>query len=184
MFEPPVSTPTARMTADGGVAQLLVRLVRQRHLRRDGDGVARVDAHRIEVLDRADDDDVVDPVADDLELELVPAAHRLLDQHLADRRLGEAALDLAVQLLLGVGEPAAVAAEREGGPHDGRHHQPLELVEVGDDRRGRHLEPARLDRLLELEPVLGALDRVEARADQLDSELVEDAGGRAARARG
>ena len=73
---------------DRGVAQLLVRLVGQRHLRRDGDRVARVDAHRIEVLDRADDDDVVEPVADDLELELVPAADGLLDEHLADRRLG------------------------------------------------------------------------------------------------
>ncbi len=74
---------------DGGVAQLLVRLVGQRHLRRDRDRVARVDAHRVEVLDRADDDDVVIAVADDFELELVPAADGLLDEHLADRRLGE-----------------------------------------------------------------------------------------------
>ena len=106
----------------GRVAQLLVRLVGQRHLRRDRDRVARVDAHRIEVLDRADDDDVVDAVAHDLELELVPAAHRLLHQHLADRRLGEAALDLPVQLIRAVREAAAVAAEREGGPDDGRDH--------------------------------------------------------------
>ena len=82
------------------------------------------------------------PRRNDLELELVPAAHRLLDQHLADRGLREAALNLPVQLLLRVGEPTTVAAEREGGPHDGRHHQPFELVEGGDDRRGRHLEPA------------------------------------------
>ena len=114
-----------------GVAQLLVRLVRQRHLRRDGDRVAGVDAHRVEVLDRADDDDVVEPVAHDLELELVPAAHRLLDEHLADRRLREAALDLAAQLLLGVREAAAVAAEREGGPHDGGRRRPRRA------RRGR-----------------------------------------------
>src|SRR5207248_11797565 len=44
---------------DRGVAQLLVRVVGQGHLRGDGDGVARVDAHRVDVLDRADDDDVV-----------------------------------------------------------------------------------------------------------------------------
>ena len=166
------------------VAQLLVRLVGQRHLRRDRDRVARVDAHRVEVLDRADDHDVVDPVAHDLELELVPAAHRLLDEHLADRRLREAALDLAAQLLLGVGEAAAVTAERERGPHDGRNRDPVELVERRDDRRRRHLEPAALDRLLELQPVLGALDRVEPRADQLDPELVEDARVARARARG
>jgi hypothetical protein len=88
-----------------------------------------VDAHRVEVLDRADDHDVVEPVADDLELELVPAAHGLLDQHLADRGLGQAALDLARQLVGRVGKAAAVAAERERRAHDGRRRQPLELVE-------------------------------------------------------
>ena len=91
----------ARLDADRAdhrdrcVAELLVGLVGQRQLRRDGDRVAGVDAHRVEVLDRADDDDVVVPVADHLELELVPALDRLLDQHLADRALAQAALDLA-----------------------------------------------------------------------------------------
>ena len=84
----------------GRVAELLVGLVGQRHLRRDGDGVAGVDAHRVEVLDRADDDDVVARVAHDLELELVPADQRLLDEHLADRALAEAALELPSKLLV------------------------------------------------------------------------------------
>ena len=68
---------------DRRVPQLLVGLVGQRHLRRDGDRVAGVHAHRVEVLDRADDHDVVGVVAHDLQLELVPAAHRFLDEHLA-----------------------------------------------------------------------------------------------------
>ena len=59
MFEPPVSTPISRMIAHRGVAHALVLLVGERHRRRDGDRVAGVHAHRIEVLDRADDDDVV-----------------------------------------------------------------------------------------------------------------------------
>ena len=79
----------------GGVAQLLIGLVGQRHLRGDRHRVAGVDAHRVEVLDRAHDDDVVERVAHHLELELVPAAHRLLDEHLPDRRLAEPDLDLA-----------------------------------------------------------------------------------------
>ena len=86
-----------------------------------------MDAHRVEVLDRADDHDVVGAVAHDFELELVPAAHRLLDEHLADRALGEPALDLRDELLLGLGEAAAVTAEREGGPHDGGQGDPDEL---------------------------------------------------------
>jgi hypothetical protein len=72
---------------EGGVAHLLVLGVRQGHRRRDGDRVAGVHAHRVEVLDRADDDAVVVAVAHDLELVLLPAEHRLLDEHLVDRRV-------------------------------------------------------------------------------------------------
>ena len=83
----------AGLDADGAddrcrcVAKLLVGLVGECHLRRNRHRVARVHAHRVEVLDRADDHDVVRAVAHDLELELVPAAHGLLDEHLPDRRL-------------------------------------------------------------------------------------------------
>ena len=52
-----------------------------------------MNAHRIEVLDRADDDDVVGPVADDLQLVLLPADDRLFDQHLVDRRQFECDID-------------------------------------------------------------------------------------------
>ncbi len=109
----------------GRVPQLLVRLVGEGHLRRDGHGVAGVHAHRIEVLDRADDHDVVDAVANDLELELVPAAHRLLHEHLVDRALAQPALDLRAELLVGEREPAAVTAERERRTHDRGCREPL-----------------------------------------------------------
>ena len=89
-----------------------------------------MDAHRVEVLDRADDDDVVAPVADHLELELVPAAHRLLDQHLADRALAQAELDLRAQLGRGRDEAAAVAAERERRPDDRGHGDAGEVVDA------------------------------------------------------
>ena len=52
---------------------------------RDGDRVAGVHAHRVEVLDRADDHDVVVPVAHQLELVLLPAEDRLLEEHLGGR---------------------------------------------------------------------------------------------------
>ena len=58
---------------DRRVAHDLVFLVGQSLRRRDGDRVARVHAHRVEVLDRADDDAVVLAVAHDLHLELFPA---------------------------------------------------------------------------------------------------------------
>jgi hypothetical protein len=55
----------------GGVAQLLILGVREREGRRDGDAVAGVHPHRVDVLDGADDHDVVGVVAHDLELELM-----------------------------------------------------------------------------------------------------------------
>ena len=61
MLQPPVSTPTARMIVDADVAQLLVLAVGQGQRRGDGDRVAGVHAHRVDVLDRADDHDVVVP---------------------------------------------------------------------------------------------------------------------------
>ena len=131
-------------------------------------------AHRIEVLDRTDDHDVVDVVAHDLQLELVPAAHRLLDEHLADRALAQPDLDLRVQLVARVCEAAAVAAERERRPDDGGCRNAFDLRDVGDDDRLRDAQVAGLDRVLEELPVLGAVDHVELRTDQLDTELVQD----------
>ena len=120
MFEPPVSTPTLRMMQPRGVAHPLIFLVAERQDRRHGDAVAGVHAHRIDVLDRADDDEVVGDVAHHLELEFLPADHRLLDQHFVDRAELEAALGELAELFDVVGDAAADAAERERRPDDQR----------------------------------------------------------------
>jgi hypothetical protein len=67
------------------VAHDLVFAVRQRLRRRHRDAVARVHAHRIEVLDGAHDARVVLAVAHHLHLEFLPPQHRFLDQHFAHR---------------------------------------------------------------------------------------------------
>jgi hypothetical protein len=92
-----------------------------------------VHAHRVDVLDRAHDHHVVRAVAHDLELELTPAEHGLVDQDLADGGRGEPAGHDAVELGGVADDPAAAAAEREGRAHDQR--QP-ELA----DRRARLAE--------------------------------------------
>ena len=84
-----------------GVAEALILDVGEGLLGRHGDGVAGVDAHRVDVLDGADDDDVVLEVAHHLELELLPADDALLEQHLMGGRGVEAGLDDGVELLLG-----------------------------------------------------------------------------------
>ena len=114
---------------DRGVAHDLVFFVGQRQRRRHRDAVAGVHAHRVDVLDRADDDAVVRLVADHLHLEFLPAEHALLDQHLGGRRGLQAALDDLAEFLAVVGDAAAGAAERERRPDDGRQpddRQPIQ----------------------------------------------------------
>ena len=111
---------------DRGVAHDLVFLVGERQRRRHRDRIAGVDAHRIDVLDRADDDAVVAPVAHDLHLVLFPAEHRFLDQHLADRRGVDAALHDVEIFVAIVGDAAAGAAQGEGRADDGRQADMVE----------------------------------------------------------
>ena len=47
-----------------------------------------MDAHRIHVFDETDGDQLVFGVADDLQLQLLPAEHRFFDQDLADEAGG------------------------------------------------------------------------------------------------
>src|SRR5690606_22352084 len=100
---------------DRGVAHALVFLVGQRQRGGDGDGIARMHAHRVHVLDGADDDAVVRLVADDLHLVFLPAEDGLLDQHFRGGGGVEAALDDLEEFGAVVGDAAARAAEREGG---------------------------------------------------------------------
>src|SRR3989441_3745650 len=81
---------------DRGVAHTLVFAVGERHRRRHGDRVAGVHPHGIEVLDRADDHDVVPAVAHHFELEFLPAEHAALDQ----RRVHGGKLQRALDHLL------------------------------------------------------------------------------------
>ncbi len=165
-----------------GVAQQLVFAVGQRLRRRHGGRVAGVDAHRVDVLDRAHDDDVVLAVADDLELELPPARDGLLEQHLADRALAQAAGDHRLELLGRARKPTAMTAERKRRPdherqvqHAGGEHR-AGVLHARRDRARRHPQPHLRHRLGEQLAVFGAADRLVGGADQLDAELLEDAG--------
>ena len=148
---------------DRGVAHDLEFLVGQRQRRGDGDRIPGVDAHRIDVLDRADDDAVVRAVADHLHLEFLPAEHRLLDQHLGGGRGVEPALDDLEELLAVIGDAAAGAAEGEGRPDDRRQADHVERLQCIDQRvgqlRARRLEADLPHRLAEQLAVLGLVDR-------------------------
>ncbi len=98
---------------DRGIAHRLIFAVGERLRRRDGDRVAGMHAHGIEVFDRADDDDVVGQIAHHLELVFFPAQHRFFDQHFVHRREIEPARQHFQQLFAVVGDAAAGAAQRE-----------------------------------------------------------------------
>ena len=161
------------------VAHPLVFLVGQRQRRRDGNAVAGVHAHRIDVLDRADDDEVVGAVAHDLELEFFPADDRLFEQDLVDRAEVESAAGELAELLDVVGDAGADAAERERRPDDARKAELLDRAKRFLDRADvaalGHVGADLAHGVAEQQPVLGDLDRGHRRADQLDAVLLERA---------
>ncbi len=63
----------------------LVLAVAERYSRSDNDTVAGVDSDGVEVLHRADRDNVALCVTDNLELYLLPAAYALFNKYLCDR---------------------------------------------------------------------------------------------------
>ena len=180
-----------------GVAHHLILFVGQREGRRHGDRVAGMHAHRINVLDRADDDAIVRLVADDFHLVFLPAEQALVDEDLRCRRGGEARPADVFVFLHVVGNAAACAAEREGRADDGGQadhvdgvHRRLEAgdpviafrlarlggqLRRGDDRCSRVLEADPVHRFAEQLAVFSHFDGFGLGADQLDAVFLEDA---------
>ena len=161
-----------------GIAHQLVFLVGQGQSRRDADRIAGVNSHRIDILDRADDDAVVRAVADHLHLIFLPAENRLLDQHFSRRRSSEPAADDFLEFLGIVGDPTAGAAQGKGWPDDRRKpYCPERLDSFG--KRTDKQAPGRnqsdfVHRLPEKLTIFGLDDCRFAGADQLDAVPLED----------
>ena len=164
---------------DRGVAHDLVFFVGERQRRCHRDRVAGMHAHRIEILDRADDDAIVVLVANDFHFVFFPAQHRLFDQHFTGRRRVDAALDDLDEFGLVISDAAAGAAERERRPDDRGQPDIFECFERLDQRldlvRTWRRKPDLGHRLAEQLAVFGLVDGVGGGADHLDAELVEHA---------
>ena len=138
-----------------------------------------MDAHRVDILDRADDDAVVRLVADHLHLILFPAKHALFDQHLGDRRSVEAPFHYLLEFFHIVGDAAAGSGQGEGGPDDGgqaHYIEPGERLGHGvGDVAARAFQPDLVHGVAELLAVFSLFDHLGAGADHLDPELFQHA---------
>ena len=137
--------------------------------------------HRIEILDRADDHDIVVIVAHHLHLVLFPPDDRFLDENLADGRHLDRPLHESIELIIFKRDaveplPPIVklgpqnTAGRPISPSHSRASATLWTVrprgEIEADILHRHLKPI---------AALGLIDHIGIRADHLDAELFEHA---------
>ena len=104
------------------------------------------------------------------------------DSSISTWPIGEAARPCATirsNSSCGARDAAAAAAEREGRADDQRQPElaarRARLLEARGDRVARRAQPGGLHRRVEQLAVLGAADRVVARADQLDAEALQRA---------
>ena len=101
------------------ITHQLVFLIGQRLGRRNGDRVPGVDAHRVQIFNRADDNAVVSSVANDLHFELFPANQAFFDQELAGGREIKTAAANLEKLFKVISYTTARATERKTRPDDG-----------------------------------------------------------------
>ncbi len=95
-----------------------------------------MDAHRIDILDRADNDAIVRLVTDHLHLVFFPTEDRFLDQHRADRRHPDPGANDLLEFLDVIGDAAAGTGQGERGADDRRQadrfERSLAFLRVGD----------------------------------------------------
>ena len=171
---------TDRLDDLKGVAfELFFKLLGNRKERRRAEAVARMNADRVDILNKAYGDHLVLGIADDLDLELLPVKNRLFDKALGSERRVETARADRAEFLDVIAKSAARAAHRVGGAHDyGVADLILDeidgLLDRVNDAGAGSLNPETLHRRFKYFAVFTALNRVEINADYLNSVLVEN----------
>ncbi len=135
--------------------------------------------HRVDILDRADHDEVVGHIAHDLELEFFPPDDGFLDENLVNRARLQAAFGNLPELLDVVRNTGTHASECEGGTDDGWEpklaHDGLGLGVRARIAAGRDGDVDRSHRVAKLQAILRQLDRLRGSTNEPHVVLVERA---------
>ncbi|SPE58521.1 hypothetical protein SBV1_2740025 [Verrucomicrobia bacterium] len=147
--------------------------------RRDGDRVARVHPHRVEIFDRADDDAVVFMVAHHFHLELFPPEQRLLDKNFGDRRELQTTLGYFFELVPIVADAAPGAAQGKcGSNNEWEAANPFRdfagFCQIMGRATDGHIEADGDHEVFEHLAVFAALDGFGVGADHFDAVLFQD----------
>ena len=145
----------------------------------NSDAVARMHAHWIQILNRADDDEIAFGIAHQLKLIFLPAQQTLIDQNLASRTLMNPIGHHLTQFLLAVGHAAASAAHGERRANQngianlrGKFNR---LLHAAHNPTLRRLQADLGHGVLEQLTVFGQLDAIQRRANQFDLVSVQNA---------
>ena len=174
---------------DRMVTHDLVFFVGQRQGRGDGDRIACVHAHRVDVLDRAYDDRVVSGVAHHFHLVFFPAKQAFVDQDLPHRRRVHPRAAVEFVIVAVISHAAAGAAHGEGRADDRGQADIFQRVERklhacrkvfltaggngrGDDGRLGVFDAQTVHRLAEELAILCHFNGFAFRADHLDVEFL------------
>ena len=131
-----------------------------------------MNAHGVDVFDRADDDAIVRFVANHFHLIFFPAENAFFNQHFADGACGDATGADALKFVDIIGDAAARAAQGEARANDGRQAHEGQ-GEHGFFNRVGHLglgafQPDLVHRVAEFQAVFGLFDDVGLRANHLN----------------
>src|ERR1700722_15326410 len=163
----------------GGSAHALVFLVGQRLRRSDGDGVASVNAHWIEILDGTNDHEVVAVIAHDFELIFFPSENGFFDKRFVNGAHVQSMGDSFAEFLFVVGDGAARTSQRERRPDDeGKAEliaQTQGVFRIIDERGSRNFEADFAAGILEPQPVFGDFDGAERCANHFYLVFFENA---------
>ena len=158
----------------GRIPHVLVFTIGERLSRRHGDAVSRVNAHRIEVLDGADDHHVVFEIPHHLEFEFFPPDEGLFHDDFRDHAGIQAVLGQRLHLFPVVSDAAADAPEREAGPDDhgiaDLFRRFFGLIKVSGNPAPRHAQPDTLHGVTEFLSVFRLEDHGKRSADHLHAE--------------